>query len=140
MAVRTHGDFIVLPNWKSRMLVKPDIPQSHHPASMLISPCPILFVPGVRLGSNKYQFCKLSLTGSDSNSKREVCTVPILLRLVGHKGGGVKKSRSALFTCNDCSLCSYTLMISEVRTSFNYKTQSQIKGGELAQLVRAWGM
>ena len=45
-------------------------PQSHYPVTKLTSPCPILLMPGIRLGSNKYQFYNsLVWLGQELNSR-----------------------------------------------------------------------
>ena len=55
VTVCTHGDFIMLPHWRTRPLAPWPI-QSHYPITESTSPCPILIMPSTRLGSDKYQF------------------------------------------------------------------------------------
>ena len=53
----THGDFIVLPHWKTRPSAPwPDSPLSH--IILTLSPCPILIMPCTELGSDMYKFYK----------------------------------------------------------------------------------
>ena len=54
VAVCTHGNFTVLPSWKTRPPVGP-MTQSYYPDTEPTSPCPILIMLSVRLGGYKYQ-------------------------------------------------------------------------------------
>ena len=56
VTMHTHGDFIVLPHWETRVTRYPT--QSHHPVTKPTSPCPLLIMPSPRLGSDKYQFLR----------------------------------------------------------------------------------
>ena len=59
VTMRTHGDFIVLSQWQTRL----PAPWSHYmithssryPDSGPISPCPILIIPNAWLGRDKYK-------------------------------------------------------------------------------------
>ena len=55
VTVLTHGDFIVLPHWNTRLRAPfPAIRLSH--IILTTSSCLILIMPSAKLGSNKYQF------------------------------------------------------------------------------------
>ena len=60
VTVHIRGDFIVLLHWEIRSPApSPDSPlKSHYPDTEQSSPCAILIMPSIQLGSEKYQFYK----------------------------------------------------------------------------------
>ena len=85
MRVCTHDNFIVLSHYEIRPAApSADFPThfpSHYHDAELTSPCHILVMPRVRLGSEKYQF-NMSLVWHDwelnsRSPRRKACALPI---------------------------------------------------------------